>query len=49
MTNELRTILGITYRVKSRQRFGYIIENIHNLNDIRRICLTGWEQAEIVK
>ena len=51
---EVRTIPGIpgivpatTYRVRSIQSFGYMIENIKNKDDIRRISRKGWEEAEL--
>lgn len=42
----MKTILGITYRIKSIHHFGYIIENVSNKSDIRRISRLGWEQAD---
>ena len=51
---EVRTIPGIpgiisttTYRVRSVHQFGYMIENVKNKDDIRRISRKGWEQAEL--
>ena len=52
---EVRTIPGIpgiisatTYRVRSVQHFGYMIENLANKEDVRRISRRGWEEAELI-
>lgn len=40
----IKTAFGIRWRIKSKQWFGYIIENVDKPADIRRISFDGWEQ-----
>lgn len=47
--NMIREINGVKFRIKSRQHFGYMIEDINNKEDVRRISPKGWEQATVVE
>lgn len=46
MDKKIKTIAGYNWRIKSVQRFGYIIERVDNTNDVRWTSVIGWEEAD---
>lgn len=44
MDHVIKEILGRRWRIKSIQRFGYMIECVDNPCDVRRLSRKGWEQ-----
>lgn len=45
MEQIIKTINGVEYKLKSKQKFGYIIYNIKKPSDIRWITRRGWDEA----
>lgn len=42
MDKSIKSIQGTRWKIKSIQRFGYIIECIDNKKDVRWITVKGW-------
>jgi hypothetical protein len=45
----IKELVGHHWRIRSVQRFGYMIERLDNPADVRSISIAGWNEAPIVE
>ena len=45
----IRELVGCHWRIRSVQRFGYMIERLDKPADVRSISVVGWNEAPVVE